>query len=283
MVTRKIDCYNGPVTEGIDISEHQGRIQWNQVDGDWDRPNHVRFVIMRLSPGSFDSQGRSLLDSRFEYNWEGVSRRPIWRGVYQAIRKAGQFNGAQHAELCIRTLQRVGYRNDDLPPALDIERLDNLTPEKLVSECLEWVRLIEGELKRRPIIYTGGFWQHKIIGGNPRNPLASVLSDLPLWTPAYQRRCGLVPDAWNQWTIWQYTNEGRAAGIVPKVDRNKFRGNEADTFTAFVRASHIPEGTPSRPSLTIRPVSKETSLAPLFIFGGMAGFMWALSKRRKHA
>jgi GH25 family lysozyme M1 (1,4-beta-N-acetylmuramidase) len=35
-----------------------------------------------------------------------------------------------------------------------------------------------------------------------------------------------LPDPWEDWSIWQYTNEGRVPGIQGNVDLNWFKKGE---------------------------------------------------------
>lgn len=228
MARRALDCYDGPTVRGIDVSRWQSQIRWDRIPAD------IRFAFIRLSAGA------RTLDTRFVENWRNCGQTTMVRGLYQAIRLSSG-DGVAHARFLIDHLKaQGGLRAGDFPPVLDIERMDDRTPEELVRESARWVEVIQSELGRQPIIYTGSFWHWKI--AIPKPDLAGVLGGLPLWTPDYTARgnriCAGVPKGWDFWSIWQYSSHGDLPGIPGRVDLNHYRGDES-SLKSFVQTSHI--------------------------------------------
>ncbi len=61
------------MTKGIDVSVHQGKIDWKKVKSDL-----VDFAILRAGYGS----GASRKDAQFERNYEGCKANDIPAGAY---------------------------------------------------------------------------------------------------------------------------------------------------------------------------------------------------------
>jgi lysozyme len=213
-VNRLASCYAGPTTLGIDVSHHQGEIDWDAVAS-----SDVRFAYVRVSDGI-------TLDRQFMRNWSECKRVGLRRGVYQYFRP--QREPAAQVQLLADAVG--GFDSNDLPPALDLETLDEVAPDDFSARVLAWLRLVEQQLKRRPIIYSGSFW-HWNVG-------TADLQDYKLWTPHYGVRCPGVPQGFYDWTIWQYTSGGDVPGIRGRTDMNRFRGDEG-ALAKFVADSRV--------------------------------------------
>jgi lysozyme len=105
----------------------------------------------------------------------------------------------------------------DLPPVLDVESTDGLSPGQIADNIGVWLDTVEGALGRKPIIYTGSYFWNDNIGSD-------AYVDHPLWIAHYTQNCPNLPEVWPDWTFWQYTSSGAVAGINGNVDRNRFNG-----------------------------------------------------------
>jgi len=200
-VTRPRQCPTGPVTLGIDISAHQGEIDWTRV-----AQSGAQFAFIRAMEGV-------AIDTQFRRNWAGAKQAGLLRGAYVYFR--ARHGGDLQAQMLLRLL---GDDVGELPPACDIETLDEQTPSTVVSRMQDWVRVVRPAVGKRPVIYSGSFWHWQISSAH--------FADLPLWTPDYTSMgCPGVPKGWDTWTIWQYTSSGAVPGIYGRVDMNWFRGN----------------------------------------------------------
>lgn len=192
---------------GIDVSHHQGPIDWTAVAAD-----DVAFAYLKAS------EGGDHRDRRFAANW-------------RAARAAGLKVGAYHfftfcrpgADQARNFLAVVPALPDALPPAVDLEFGGNCaaapTEADLRRELAAFLSLVEARYGRPAVLYvTPDF--HKAYG--------HVLPQRPLW----KRKIVMPPFGGRPWTFWQFHNRGRVEGITGPVDLNVFAG-DAGAFEAF--------------------------------------------------
>lgn len=248
---------------GIDISHWQRDVNFDKLVTD----DTLVFCISRTGDGKD-------LDRKFFQNWRGSGRVGIPRGTYHYFR--ADRGGSFQANLVIDTIDRAGGLKDmDLPPCLDLEQgaRKNL-PGGLFSgdsgsydldlravgeECLEFLSTIEDQMRVTPLVYTGQSF-HWWFSQNPRlHDLADEFAKYPLWIPSYTKYPRMPVDSqgkfypWEEWSLWQFTNEGTVEGIDGPVDVNKFKGTKLDYF-GFVRSLRKDS------SLSEAPVSPEESV-----------------------
>ncbi|WP_200949783.1 MULTISPECIES: GH25 family lysozyme [unclassified Lysobacter] len=187
---------------GIDVSHHQGAIDWRAVAAD-----DVAFAYLKAS------EGGDHRDRRFDRN-------------RREARAAGLAVGAYHfftwckpgAEQALNFIAAAPPDADALPPALDLEFGGNCgrSPDgvQLRRELDTYLALVEAAYGRPVLLYVTPefFAAHRL--------------DLParaLW----RRRIVRAPDASARWTLWQYHNRGSVPGIDGPVDLNVFAGDAA--------------------------------------------------------
>lgn len=107
-----------------------------------------------------------------------------------------------------------------LPPVLDIETSDGLSPGQLVEWTHEFTDTLDEITGRSTMVYTyPAFWVSQM--GN-----SMEFSDHPLWIADYSAvGTPRVPDGWDTWTFWQDSNNANFPGIAGPVDRNIFNGS----------------------------------------------------------
>ena len=97
---------------GIDVSAHQGEIEWEQVAEDG-----IKFAYIKAT------EGQGWVDEWFAENWAGAARVGIDRGVYHFFTLCAA--GDEQA----RNFLRVAPPDDDaLPPAIDLELTGSALP-----------------------------------------------------------------------------------------------------------------------------------------------------------
>lgn len=193
---------SGATTLGIDVSAHQGAIDWSKVAA-----SGVEFAYVRAMEGAD-------VDREFARNWQGAKRAGVLRGAYVYFR--ARHSGTEQARLLLRLL---GDDQGELPPALDIETLDDQSANVLVARMAEWLGVVGAAVGRKPVIYSGQFW-HWTVG-------SSVFSAYPLWTPDYTTSGAPgVPQGWRRWTLWQTGSDGAVPGIAGRVDLDLYDGGE---------------------------------------------------------
>lgn len=202
---------------GIDVSGNNGAISWPAVA----RAGHA-FAYIKAS------EGMDFRDPDFAENWGRARVSGLLRGAYHFARPQPGRTGAQEAAWFCAVMEKLGaWHNGNLPPALDLEWGRGLAP----GEVHAWASAFVAELRRRtgrtPIVYTGGFWKFDL--GNPRDNLGC-----PLWLAQYASK-PVLPAAWSDWTIWQYTDRGAVPALGEPVDLNRFDGT-LDTLRALAHA-----------------------------------------------
>ncbi len=195
---------------GIDVSHHQGAIDWTKVAGD-----EVAFAYLKAS------EGGGHRDRQFARNW-------------REARAAGLAVGAYHfftfcrpgADQAANFLAAVPAAPDALPPAVDLEFGGNCgrvpAGAAMRRELDAFLAPVERAAGKPAILYVTPEFLDVYRGHLPARGL---------WRRSLLR----APDDAAPWRLWQYHNRGRVDGIRGPVDLNVFDG-DASAFAAW-RAS----------------------------------------------
>jgi len=184
---------------GVDVSRHQGTIDWDQVADD-----HIDFAYIKAS------EGGDLVDRRFAENWKGAGAAGLDRGAYHYFTLCRP--GADQAANFLATLPEGA----ELPPALDLEIAGNCAdrpPEEAVAaEVAAFLDAVEGKTGQEVVLYIGDDWQD-------RYPVAGR-DQRPRWARRMHRR-PLTDD----WWLWQFSSTSRVDGITGHTDLNVMKGD----------------------------------------------------------
>ncbi|HUT48242.1 MAG TPA: GH25 family lysozyme [Alphaproteobacteria bacterium] len=199
---------------GIDISHHQGAIDWDAL-----KRRQVRFVYMKAS------EGGDHVDTRFAANWRAADRAGIARGAYHFFTLCRP--GIAQAHNFMRTVPVDGQA---MPPAVDLEFGGNCKrrPEKaaLLRELTNFLAAIERHYGKKPILYvTRGFHDRY---------LAGAFAEHGFWIRSIYFRPDLPG---RPWLFWQFHDRGSRAGITGRVDLNVFYGDWA-AFERWRKTGH---------------------------------------------
>lgn len=209
---------------GIDVSQYQGRIDWEQVRAARIDGNPVDFALIRAMMGL-------RFDERVLENLTGARGAGLVYGVYHVVHEA--VAGADQAEELLDFLSQ--HYPMALPVMLDIERPLHAGSSEAHRATLFNAQIIARMLQEehyRVGIYTGAWWW------NPASAGMDVVwaEALDLWVATYGTTRPILPCSWRQWRFWQYTSSGRLAGIAGKVDLDVFDGD----LEAYVGETEIP-------------------------------------------
>lgn len=195
---------------GIDVSNHQGAIDWNFVG-----QSGVQFAFIKAT------EGGTYQDKFYEQNMRGARDAGVLAGPYHFFRPKGP------VKLQIENFLKVvgNAKTIDLPPVLDLEVPNDWghfkVPARVEMIC-EFLASINEALGRKPIIYMSSSFSEDVLGE------AAVLSQYPLWlahhTPAQKP---WIPKPWTSWNFWQYTDKGTINGINGGVDLDWFNGSRS--------------------------------------------------------
>jgi lysozyme len=194
---------------GIDVSYYQGKIDWPKVKAMKEDDVQVHFAFIKATEGLFN------VDPYFQRNWREAPKAGIVCGAYHFFRP--QKSGAWQAKFFLQT---VKFEAGDLPPVVDIEELNGVSPAKMRVELKDFVQHIEKKTGVKPIIYTGlSFYKDYMKG---------YFNDYPLWIAHYHQPKLRVSSS-TAWAFWQHSDKARISGINHVVDFNAFNGDS----TAF--------------------------------------------------
>lgn len=189
---------------GIDVSHHQGRINWEMAKAMKDKDISLDFVFIKAT------EGISHIDSRFDDNWKQAKKTEFIRGAYHYF--SPNVKGEDQAAHFIRT---VTLLKGDFPPVIDVEEKGIISSSLLMRGVMKFAKKVEAHYGVKPIIYTyhDFYKQH----------FDDSFDSYPLWIAHYYVT---KPD--NQhWNFWQHSDKGRVTGINTPVDFNVFnRGME---------------------------------------------------------
>lgn len=191
---------------GIDVSEFQGYIDWQQV-----KNYGIEFAFIRIGCRTYDD-GQIIFDERFKENLYSADRAGIKTGVYFFSQALTVEEAIEEADAVIEAIEPF---NITYPVVFDWEvidedyaRTDYITVESLADCCIAFCERIK-EAGYTPMIYQ-----------NKSTLLFKV--DLPrvqeydIWLAEYNDE----PTYYYDFKIWQYTDTGYVSGISTAVDLN---------------------------------------------------------------
>ncbi len=183
---------------GLDISHHQGKINWNKV-GEED----FEFVYIKAT------EGKSFKDPNFLRNYRGVKEQKIMVGGYHF------WTFCKTAEEQIKNIKEViPHLPGDLVPAIDMESAYSCGVEQSHNRVNMDLEKINEELFKAygayPVIYTTG----EFVKAHPEIlNFSNIFWLRSLFGPPLYKK---------KWDIWQYYNGAKVKGIKGRVDVNVF-------------------------------------------------------------
>lgn len=185
--------------KGIDVSYHQGVIDWNKV-----KKAGIEFAILRIGYGMYDNQK----DKQFEANYTNARANDIPVGVYTYSYAKTVAEAEKEAECVIKWLNG---RHLDLPVYFDLEDKSqtNLGKNTLNEMCKAFCNKIE-KAGYWAGIYTNKYWATGLIDG------ADLGSRYTYWIAQYNKECTYK----GPYAMWQNSSSGKVDGINGNVDMN---------------------------------------------------------------
>jgi lysozyme len=188
--------------QGIDISHHQGSIDWKKLAA---QPN-VRFAIIKAT------EGGDHRDTRFAENWQAAKEAGIVRGAYHFFTFSRP--GREQAQ---NVLSTVPVESGTLPIAIDLEFTGNCGKvpkrEELSAEINDFLGVLKAAYPGKPIFYLNQQFFDQYLKGNEAS-----FPEHHLWL----RSIAAEPDRGDcgHWSIWQFADNGTLDGIGRPVDLN---------------------------------------------------------------
>ena len=198
---------SGFLCYGIDVSHHQGRINWNQVAASSQANGYpIRFVIMKATESS------TFTDPEYLDNIRKARAAGFVCGVYHFYDPG--VSPDKQAEHYINT---VKLQKGDLAPVVDVERTGRSSAD-LQRDLLAFIKALETHYGAKPIIYASAKFRKRHLSNQ-------AFDSYPFWVAHYYV---VRPETSKPWMIWQFTDHSSVYGIGGYTDFNVFRGTEAD-------------------------------------------------------
>ena len=231
----------GKFLPGIDVSHHQGAIDWKAV-----KSSGIEFAFAKAS------EGTSFVDPRFAQNRAGAAAAHLPFGGYHFARPSGSTASQIVADARAEAdhfIDTASPRPADLLPVLDLENSGGLSIGDLQDWTWAFLNQVVARIHEKPIIYSGNYFWATYMGDTWEYALAGFkLLWVPHWTDDPQPR---VPgNNWGGkgWTFWQYTSCGSVPGVSGCVDRDRFNGRDLTRVSMGTAPSNAtPPGYSGRP------------------------------------
>jgi GH25 family lysozyme M1 (1,4-beta-N-acetylmuramidase) len=198
---------NQPVSLiGIDVSDHQGEIDWTAV-----RNNGIGFAFIRVGYRGY-TEGAIYGDAQYSNNINGAKAAGIPVGVYFYSSAINEIEAVQEADFVLACLYNtpleypVAYDWEPSPPGNG--RADALSSEQLTRNAQAFCQRIE----------QAGY--DVMLYGNQRDLRrysSELLASYDVWYAEYNVS---APTGQLDFTIWQFTSSGVVDGINTRVDLN---------------------------------------------------------------
>ena len=198
--------------KGIDVSKHQGNIDWTKVAADG-----VEFAFIRVGLRGYGTEGKLVEDEYFEQNVKGALQAGIKVGVYFYSQAITDEELLEEANL---VLEKVKPYNIELPIVFDVEKVSGgkgRANELSVEERTRLTALFCQTIQYagyKPMIY------HNMEMGTLMLDLGQ-LEQYDKWF-AYYNDDLYYPYAYK---VWQYSEKGAVDGINEEVDLNIWFGD----------------------------------------------------------
>jgi len=188
--------------KGIDVSKHQGNIDWAKV-----KKSGVDFAILRLGYTGTKTR-KPTLDGKFRRNLAQCTKLGINVGVYYYSTAATQKQAQNEAKFIIKHLKNTKLQ---YPVYFDTEDAmqAKLSKSALTSIVKEFCEVME------KAGYYVGIYSNKSWFAEQLNE--SKLKAYDKWIAQYNNKCTYKGD----YGMWQYSDKGKVSGIKGNVDLNK--------------------------------------------------------------
>ena len=185
--------------DGIDISSHQGFIDWAKVSSD----KNISFVYIKAT------EGATYRSPHYAHNITQARRHGLLVGSYHYLSSSSTIDEQfkNFSKFALKSVQ-------DLIPMLDVEVRGDWSRSQLIDSVDRFCQLVELHYGVQPMIYsTMGFYNKN---------LAPHFNKHHLYIGRYSNEKPEIN--WEgEYTIWQYSETGIIPGIDAYVDLCRYR------------------------------------------------------------
>ncbi|MEJ3717129.1 GH25 family lysozyme [Paenibacillus polymyxa] len=221
--------------QGIDVSHHQGIIDFKKVAADG-----ISFVFIKAT------QGKSFRSKTFLKFVKDANAAGLMIGAYHYVDDSATTPemARQEAVNFVSAIKDAGgVSTFDLPPVMDYEsNKSNLSKTEITAVAKAFLQEVERLTGVRPIVYT-----YPSFIGN-----FSGLSGYPLWIARYHAtKAPSDASGWSRWDFWQYSDgqyggtlpngKMRVNGVAGPVDLNEYNGSADELRARFTNRPAAPD------------------------------------------
>lgn len=183
--------------KGIDVSRHQGTIDWTKV-----KNAGIEFVMIRAGYGKYSDQ----VDANFKTNIAGAQKAGIDCGVYWYSYALSTSDALAEAKVCYNTIK--GYKLS-YPVAFDIEDESQmgLTTTQISNITKVFCEYLESQKYYVSVYSFASMLKDKMN--------SSVLTSYDIWVAHINVS---KPNYSGNYGMWQYSHTGSVSGISGNVD-----------------------------------------------------------------
>lgn len=201
----------------VDLSHYESVISWDKV-----RAAKVAGVICKAT------EGPGMVDITFARRYKDAPGAGLLFGAYHYLTPGSVGQQVHHF------LSNIPH-DDKMLLALDHE--DREVP---LENALEWVRQVQEQTKRWPVLYSGFLIKEQLANVQHEHACA-IAANLRLWLAEYGPR-PICPPGWDKPFLWQFTGDGHGEsphgipGIVTGgkgIDISAFDGSPAELAKAW--------------------------------------------------
>jgi len=183
---------------GIDVSHHQGKIDWKKVKK-WE-DKKLDFVYIKAT------EGATFIDEKYLENFKEARGNGLLVGSYHYFRTSSSVEN--QFENFINT---IDTSKQDLIPLIDVEKekITHWSNKEFHKNFKKFLNMVEDYFGKKPIIYTvNSFYNLN---------LSEKYKEYHFLIARYGENMPNMRDNTN-WTIWQFSETGIIDGISKKVD-----------------------------------------------------------------
>lgn len=194
------------IYEGIDVSDWQGYIDYNQV-----RNSGIEIVYIKAS------QGSNIKDSYFDINYENAKANGLKVGFYHFLTATNTKEAEQEAQFFASV---ISGKEPNCKLVMDYEVFEGVSVEEINSIAQVFLETVKRLTNKEVIVYSDLYNTQSTFNRN-------IADNYELWLAYYGDYNNLtnVVTNWQNWTGIQYTDRGNVPGINGNVDRDLYTEN----------------------------------------------------------
>ncbi len=240
--THYLNLDSSKILNGIDVSYHNGSINWSKVKADG-----VKFVFLRIGYRGYGTTGSLNKDTAFDTYYSGAKAAGIKIGIYFYSQALNESEANAEANFA---LQLLNGRSLDLPIVFDYEfagvstgRLDkaNLSKRQMTNNVHAFCETVEGAGYSSMLYANKSFLNDHLYADE-------VAAHYPIWIARYD---ATKLDFTKGVSAWQYTSSGTVDGISGRTDANFLYDGLTLTRIRGIEPEYEYTGKAIRPQITL--------------------------------